>query len=118
MKEKVLVARGGAPLTGAAQVVAGGVTCALMEDAGVRCWGDSQYGVSGTGQGEVVPGRVRAADGTPLTGVARLVAGYSHVCAFKTGGEILCWGRNNDGDLGDGAFGHRGFPVPITDTCR
>ncbi len=118
MKQKVLVARGGAAFTGAAQVVAGGVTCALMQDSGVHCWGDSQYGVSGTGQGEVVPARVRAADGTPLTGVARLVAGYSHVCAFKTSGEILCWGRNNDGDLGDGTFVHRGFPAPIEDTCR
>jgi alpha-tubulin suppressor-like RCC1 family protein len=117
-KEKVLAARGGAPFTGAAQVAAGGVTCALMQDSGVQCWGDSQYGVSGTGQGEVVPARVRTAGGTPLTGVARLVAGYSHVCAFKTDGEILCWGRNNDGDLGDGTFVHRGFPAPITDTCR
>jgi alpha-tubulin suppressor-like RCC1 family protein len=117
-KEKVLTARGGPVFTGAAQVAAGGVTCALMQDGGVHCWGDNHYGQNGTGQGVVIPTPVRAADGTPLTGVERLVVGYAHLCAFKTSGEILCWGRNNDGDLGDRVFANRGFPVPIENTCR
>jgi alpha-tubulin suppressor-like RCC1 family protein len=116
-KVKVLTAVGGAPFTGAAAVVAGGVTCALMQDTGVQCWGDDHYGQSGTGQGEVVPAAVRAADGTPLTGVERLVAGYTHVCALKTSGELLCWGRNSEGDLGDAAFVNHGFPGRIENTC-
>ena len=116
-REKVLSARGGAPFTGAKQVVAGGVTCALMQDTGVSCWGDNHYGQSGTGQGETVPTKVRTADGTPLTGVERLIVGYTHVCAIKVGGEVLCWGRNNDGDLGTGAFGNRGFPERIESVC-
>jgi alpha-tubulin suppressor-like RCC1 family protein len=116
-REKVLSARGGAPFTGARQVVAGGVTCALMQDTGVYCWGDNHYGQSGTGQGETVPAKVRTADGTPLTGVDRLIAGYTHICAIRAGGEVLCWGRNNDGDLGTGAFGNRGFPERIESVC-
>jgi alpha-tubulin suppressor-like RCC1 family protein len=117
-KEKVLSVKGGAPFTGAKAVVAGGVTCALMQDSGVYCWGDNHYGQSGTGQGEAVPAKVRTADGESLTGVERLIAGYTHVCAIKTGGEVLCWGRNNDGDLGTGAFGNRGFPERIESACR
>jgi alpha-tubulin suppressor-like RCC1 family protein len=117
-RAKVLSAPGGPPFTGAVEVVAGAVTCALLEDTGVACWGASQYGQTGTGQGEVVPSRVRAADGTELRGVARLVAGFPHVCAFTAAGEILCWGRNHEGDLGDGSFANRGFPSRIEDTCR
>jgi alpha-tubulin suppressor-like RCC1 family protein len=116
-REKVLSVRDGAPFTGAKQVVAGGVTCALMQDTSVYCWGDNHYGQSGTGQGETVPAKVRTADGTPLTGVERLIAGYTHVCAIKASGEVLCWGRNNDGDLGTGAFGNRGFPERIESAC-
>jgi alpha-tubulin suppressor-like RCC1 family protein len=116
--EKVLTTRGGPPLTGAVEVAAGGLSCARMQDASVMCWGDNHYGQTGTGQGEVVPARVRAADGTPLTGVAHLVAAYAHVCARAIGGELLCWGRNSHGELGDGTFANRGFPQPIRDTCR
>ena len=47
-----------------------------------------------------------------------LFAGYSHVCALLTSGDLSCWGRNNDGELGAGTFGNRGFPGPIEDTCR
>ena len=117
-KVKVLAAVGGTPFTGAAAVVAGGVSCALLQDTSVVCWGDDQYGQSGTGQGEVVPTPVRTADGKPLTGVERLVAGFTHVCAFKATGEVLCWGRNSEGDLGDAAFSNHGFPAPIENTCR
>lgn len=118
VKEKVLAAPGGGSFTGAAQVVAGGVSCAIMQDTGVYCWGDDHYGQNGTGSGQVVPAKVRMANGAPLTGVSRLIASYAHVCAFKPAGEILCWGRNNDGDLGDGAFVNRGFPSPIENTCH
>ena len=45
-------------------------------------------------------------------------AGYTHACAFKTTGEVLCWGRNNDGDLGIGTFTNRGFPAPIESLCH
>jgi alpha-tubulin suppressor-like RCC1 family protein len=118
VKEKVLSVVGGPPFTGAAAVVAAGVTCALMKDARVFCWGDDHYGQTGTGRGVAIPTEVRGADGKPLTGVERLIAGYTHVCALKATGELLCWGRNTDGDLGDGVFANRGFPSPIESTCR
>jgi alpha-tubulin suppressor-like RCC1 family protein len=116
-REQVVTAKGGPAFSGAVQVAAGGATCAITRDTGVSCWGDNIYGQIGTGQGELVPAKVRAAGGTPLTGVDRLFAGYSHVCARKATGEVLCWGRNNDGELGDGTFSNRGFPAPLQATC-
>ncbi|HEY5936270.1 MAG TPA: hypothetical protein VIU61_16580, partial [Kofleriaceae bacterium] len=100
----VLQAPLGLPFMGAKSLAAGGVTCALMQNASVYCWSDSPYGQTGTGAGATVPVAVTLADGTPLTGVAELVADHTHVCARRTSGELLCWGRNLDGDFGDGTF--------------
>jgi alpha-tubulin suppressor-like RCC1 family protein len=116
-KEQVVTAPGGPAFADAVAIAAGGATCAITRDTGVACWGDNLYGQTGTGQGEIVPTKVRDVDGSPLAGVERLIAGYAHVCARKATGELVCWGRNNDGELGDGTFGNRGFPSPLQGAC-
>jgi alpha-tubulin suppressor-like RCC1 family protein len=115
----VLASPGGAPFIGAVDIAAAGGSagCALMQDTGVYCWGDGQYGQVGTGRPERVPAAVRDADGTPLTGIDRLVAGYPHVCARRQSGEWVCWGRNSEGELGDGTFVNRAFPAPLQVKC-
>ncbi|WP_437316551.1 hypothetical protein [Sorangium sp. So ce385] len=37
-----------------------------------------------------------------IDGVAQLAVGHHHTCALKTTGEVLCWGYNNEGQLGVG----------------
>jgi alpha-tubulin suppressor-like RCC1 family protein len=113
----VVVAVGGAAFTGAAKVFAGGETCAIMQDTSVYCWGDNLYGQTGTGEGELVPAKIRRADGTPLLGVDRLVAHYTHVCAHEVTGEWLCWGRNSEGEFGDKTFINHGLPMPLQVSC-
>lgn len=113
----VVTALGGPAFTGAATVVAGGVTCAVTVDRHAVCWGDSPYGQTGLGAGAVVPVEVRRADGTPLDDVDHLIARHTHVCARRRNGELLCWGRNQDGDLGDGAQLNRGLPEPWAASC-
>ena len=113
----VLSAPGGPPLSGAVKVAAGGISCALMQDSTMQCWGDSLYGQSGTGAGGPLPLPVINADGSPLTNVDALIVHHPHVCAHRTDGELLCWGRNLDGDLGDGTTIDRGFPTPLVFTC-
>ena len=113
----VLASPGGSPFVGAMRLAAGGESCALMQDSSVQCWGDDAYGQTGTGVSETVPAPVVHANGTPLTGVARLLAHYAHVCAQTIAGEYLCWGRNNYGELGDGTFTNHGFPSPLGASC-
>lgn len=111
----VVQSPGGPPFTGATEVAAGGESCVIMTDSSVRCWGDSQYGQT-SHAGSVVPAPVLL-DGVPLTGVDRLVAHWAHVCAHTTTGEWLCWGRNAQGELGDGTYVNRGTPVPLKASC-
>jgi alpha-tubulin suppressor-like RCC1 family protein len=113
----VLKSLGGDSLSGAIAVAAGGVSCALMADHTAVCWGDSQYGQDGNGAGGGNPLPVITEDGKVLTDIDSLVAGHPHVCAKRTNGELLCWGRNQNGDLGDGTTINRGFPSPLKVAC-
>ncbi len=46
----------------------------------------------------------------PLTGVDSISAGGGHTLALTPGGEVLAWGRNTYGGLGDGTTTDRGNP--------
>ena len=50
----------------------------------------------------------------PLTGIQAVAAGGSHTCALTTGGDVLCWGDNTFGQLGDSnAPGESALPVMV-----
>jgi cysteine-rich repeat protein len=79
-------------------------TCALLDTAEVKCWGSGQHGRLGQG-GQVdmgtdeVPADIPAIDfggGTPI----HIAAGAEHACAVMQSGELRCWGRNDQGQLG------------------
>jgi alpha-tubulin suppressor-like RCC1 family protein len=120
--EKVLAAPGGAPMTGAKTVVAGGpMSCAVMQDDTVKCWGDSFFGQTGTGTGSRVPFDVlvRTATGAKkLDKVDKLVARYPRACAHSQDGTWVCWGRGRSGEFGDDKAIDRGLAEPLTGvTC-
>jgi alpha-tubulin suppressor-like RCC1 family protein len=85
----------------AVQVAAGKYhTCALLETGGVQCWGYNLYGQLGNDSQEDRP---VAQDVTWLgSGVQAITAGENHTCALTYAGEVLCWGNNDEGQLGIG----------------
>ncbi|MBN1438850.1 MAG: hypothetical protein JW929_05500, partial [Anaerolineales bacterium] len=95
---------------GVVSITAGwGHTCALIQDGGVRCWGDNQYGQ--LGDGTSVPYRAERGivAGLPNDIVA-IAAGGGHTCALRSSSQVLCWGNNQYGELGDGTSSNRNLP--------
>ena len=96
-------------LTGITQISAGNKhTCALKSDGGVLCWGEGangRLGNNGTGDKYhpvAVVGEDTNGDGNgKLTGIIQISAGYKHTCAVKNNGEVLCWGSEEYGRLGN-----------------
>lgn len=113
----VVTALGGAVFGGAKSVAAGSVSCTLGTTNAVSCWGVNNYGQVGTGAGSYVPAPVLGLDGKPLTSVERLITSFTRVCAFQTSGKLLCWGRNSEGEFGDGTFVNHGLASPIKLSC-
>ena len=50
----------------------------------------------------------------PLAGVAQVSASETHTCAVTAAGAVLCWGKNDYGQLGDGTHQRRILPTQVT----
>jgi alpha-tubulin suppressor-like RCC1 family protein len=98
-----------ANLTNVIQIAAGGYhTCALLTNRQVRCWGFGGTGELGDGDtdDESLPVTVSNPAGTgPLQNVVQISSGEYHTCAVIQGGQLRCWGGNEDGRIGDGTTG-------------
>ena len=103
--------------SGVASITAGEThACALATGGGVKCWGRGDTG--SLGDGIVYSGmnltHNQPGDVTGLnSGVAQITAGSGHTCAMKTNGDVLCWGLNNQGQVGDGTATNRLVPVQV-----
>jgi alpha-tubulin suppressor-like RCC1 family protein len=89
-------------------------TCAL-QGGSVFCTGSSgSYALGNNGAATAlgVPVRAARASGAALTGVTQLAGGGYSSCALTTN-EILCWGRNDYGQLNDGTVTDRFGATPM-----
>jgi len=99
------------PLGSVVQIALGGNhSCALLDDATVKCWGKNEQGQLGDGSStsSSVPVGVKG-----LASVAEVAAGARHTCARLKDGTAACWGWNNDGAVGDGTTSPANAPVAI-----
>ena len=51
---------------------------------------------------------------TGLVDATAIAAGYFHTCALELGGSVVCWGRNPDGQLGNGSIMQATTPISVT----
>lgn len=88
-------------------------SCARLSNGAVKCWGYNEFGQIGDGSitNALVPIDVV---GLGAGSTAQLSTGGGHTCARTTAGALLCWGANNDGQLGDGTTGNRAVPTPVS----
>jgi cysteine-rich repeat protein len=96
----------------------GRMTCALLSDGAVRCWGLASEGLGygntnniGDNENPSVAGDINVgADAVDIT------VGNGHVCVIDDQSEIRCWGWNNFGQLGYGnlnSIGDNEVPAQI-----
>ena len=83
---------------------------ALATSGAVFAWGGNIYGQIGDGttMSRLTPVRVRLPNGVKVTAVRE---GGLFTMALTTKGQVLAWGNNNYGELGDGTTENRAAPV-------
>jgi alpha-tubulin suppressor-like RCC1 family protein len=105
-----------------AAAVAVGAThaCAVRADKSLWCWGENTSGQLGNDCGSVACSTVDEALFRPLPSkallenVADVSAGTEFTCALVEGPDVLCWGRNDQGQLGRGQAGiSEPIPAPV-----
>ena len=95
--------------TATAIAAGGNHTCALLDNASVKCWGRNQHGQLGIGNTEHM-GNISNEMGDDLPSIdlgtgrtaTAIAAGYFHTCALLDNASVKCWGRNSEGQLGLG----------------
>jgi alpha-tubulin suppressor-like RCC1 family protein len=101
-------------------------TCALGTDGKVQCLGLDSQGQLGNGTQDFIttdggsyPSHTGVTGVTGLPPAERLAAGGAHTCAILThpcpaqGGRVMCWGKNDAGELGSGSTDRSLVPVSV-----
>jgi alpha-tubulin suppressor-like RCC1 family protein len=109
--------------------VGGHHTCGITTSGDARCWGWNAFGQLGDGTGATtnipqnVPGAQFRTDPLvifrspdpdfPLPPGPFIAGGYDHSCGITTGNAAVCWGLNQNGQLGDNTRQTRNTPALV-----
>ena len=93
--------------------------CVLNGEGRASCWGWNVDGETGTGSSGISSSLIA----TPAAVVgdhrfASISAGSNFTCGVTTTGQLLCWGNNVDGVLGDQAAERCGDVAPVPCSAR
>jgi alpha-tubulin suppressor-like RCC1 family protein len=89
-------------------------TCALSSSGKVVCWGLNKHGQLGDGSIKDSNRPVQVAFPPDVAEVTAIELGVSHGCAAVNGPRLLCWGQNDEGQLGNGQREDRLAPTEVT----
>jgi hypothetical protein len=86
----------------------------LQEDGTVLAWGVNAAGQLGDGTTNSPPSTPQATTTVAgLTDAVALGTGSQHACAVRKNGQVVCWGKNDRGQLGDGTTKDARAPVAV-----
>ncbi len=90
-------------------------TVALRSDGTVWAWGNNNQGQLGNGNftNSGTPVQVGASVAAFNTHVIAVSSSHGHTLALTDDGKVWAWGRNNEGQLGDGTTTNRNLPQPV-----
>ncbi|BDG01729.1 Ig-like domain-containing protein [Anaeromyxobacter oryzae] len=89
--------------------------CALAQDGAIYCWGANdgqQVGIDPAVNAGPFSTAQRVSTGASTPAVA-IDCGRAHTCALLADGSIRCWGKDDQGQLGNGAQAARSGVVQV-----
>jgi len=89
------------------------VSCAVMADGTVQCWGNASYGQLGNNSNLNSSIPVRVWLGVAVAAVDVSIGG-SHACAEMSDHSVRCWGSGNHGQLGLGGLTLSALPNDVS----
>lgn len=105
------------PAIGESSVITNGddFSCATLDSRKVACWGandQGQLGVSGMNNAEY--NFALDVDLPEDFTVISMDSGTSHTCAVSSTGSVMCWGANDQGQLGLGSTSVKELPTLVS----
>ena len=86
-------------------------SCAVRADGTAYCWGFNRHGR--LGDGSSTPLRPAPVAVVGLADATRISAAGQHSCALRASGDVVCWGNNLEGALGDGSGLTSSVPLAV-----
>lgn len=96
-------------ISGVSHLVSGSTHTCAITSSGMKCWGANNFGQLGDGTqtNRLSPVSVIGLGSVPVSAAA----GGPSTCAVTAAGGALCWGVNNNGQLGNGTLDSAKTPV-------
>lgn len=92
-------------------------TCGLTDNGIIKCWGsnsDGQLGIASSVSTSSSPEQIKNASGSiDNIRYIQVSSGGNHTCALTSDRLVRCWGRNSEGQLGNGLIINSNYPVDV-----